>query len=382
MLNILDPKSAKSTKLADFKFNLPKNLIAKYPVDPRSSSRMLVLNRKTGELEDKKFVDILNFFQKGDCIVLNETKVFPAKICGKKEKTNAKIDVILLRELKPEKSRETDILKKIRHEYEEDEVIDNKHIWDVLVEPARKVRIGNKIFFDQGKVYCEIIDNTTSRGRSVRFSYDGDFYRIIDRIGNMPLPEYIKRDPLEFDKNSYQTIFANPECTASIAPPGAGLHFSEEIIEELKKKGVRIAKVVLHIGQGIFDKIDVEDLTRHRMYSECFEISKDAAEIINKALNAKKNVYAVGASVARVLESSVLTTGKVKPNRGWTDKFIYPPYDFKIVNKLITNFHQPSSPSLLLAAAFAGRDQLLKAYKKAIKEEYRFLVYGDAMLII
>ncbi len=380
-MNILEPKLAKSTRLADFKYVLPKNLIAKFPVDPRNSSRLMVLNKETGEIEDKEFNDIVNFFQRGDCLVLNETKVFPSKICGNKEKTNAKIDVLLLRELKPEAPREVDIARKIRHN-DIEEINEEKHIWDVLVEPARKVRIGNKIYFDNGKVYCEIIDNTTSRGRSVRFSYEGDFYRIIERIGSMPLPDYIKRDTCEFDKNTYQTVFANPQRTASIAPPGAGLHFTQEILNEIEKKGVRIAKVVLHIGQGIFDKIDVEDLTRHRMYSECFEITKEAADTINKSLNAKKNVYAVGSSVARVLETSVLTTGKVKPNRGWTDKFIYPPYDFKIVNRFLTNFHQPVSPSLLLSAAFAGREQLLKAYKRAIREEYRFLVYGDAMLII
>ncbi len=346
-------------RLTEFKYTLPKNLIARFPVDPRNSSRMMVLNRETGEIQDKNFEDIMGMFQKGDCLVLNETKVFPARIFGRKEKTNARIEVLLLRELKSE-----------------------DRIWDVLVEPARKVRIGNKIFFDSTKFFCEVIDNTTSRGRTVRFTYDENIYKLIERMGEMPIPEYIKREPNEFDKRSYQTEFANENHLASISPPTAGLHFTGKMISELEKKGVKIARVVLNIGQGIFDKIDVEDLTKHRMYSENFEISREASETINKALGSKKNVYAVGASVARVLESSVLTTGKVKPNRGWTDKFIYPPYEFKIVTRLLTNFHQPASPSLLLVAAFGSKDYLMKAYKKAVKDEYRFLAYGDAMLIV
>ncbi len=346
-------------KLSEFKYVLSKNSIAKFPADPRDSSRLMVLNKESGDIEDKDFKNITDYFQKGDCLVLNETKVFPARLFGKKEKTNAKIEVMLLRELKAE-----------------------DRIWDVLVEPARKVRIGNKIYFDNGKFYCEVIDNTTSRGRTVRFSYDGNLFEIIAKIGEMPLPEYIKRDPTEHDKDTYQCVFANPDFLSSIAPPTAGLHFTDEILNKLVNKGVRIAKVVLNIGQGVFERIEVEDLTKHRMYSEYFEISRDSAETINKSLKAKKNVYAAGASVARALEASVLTTGAVKPNKGWTDKFIYPPYEFKIVSRLITNFHPPASPSLLLASAFSGSENLFKAYKRAMKNEFRFLAYGDAMLII
>lgn len=346
-------------KLSEFKYTLNKNSIAKFPADPRDSAKLLVLNKDTGAIENKSFEDLLDFFKKGDCIILNDTKVFPARLFGKKEKTNAKIEVMLLRELKSD-----------------------ERIWDVLVEPARKVRIGNKIYFDDGKFYCEVIDNTTSRGRTVRFSYEGNLFKVIERIGQMPLPEYIKREPTELDKETYQCIFADPDSLASIAPPTAGLHFTDEMLKALEAKGVRIAKVLLNIGQGIFEKIEVEDLTKHRMYSEYFKISREAAELINKSLKAKKNVYAVGASVTRAVEASVLTSGAVKPNKGWTDKFIYPPYEFKIVTRLLTNFHPPASPSLLLAAAFAGKENIFDAYAKAQKKDYRFFAYGDAMLII
>ena len=346
-------------KLSEFKYSLLKNLIAKFPADPRDSAQLMIVDRETGEIEDKVFSDMTDLFQKGDCLVLNETKVFPARLYGKKEKTNAKIEVMLLRELKAE-----------------------ERIWDVLVEPARKVRIGNKIYFDNNKFYCEVIDNTTSRGRTVRFSYEGNLFKVIERIGEMPLPEYIKRDPSEHDKETYQSIFANPKFLNSIAPPTAGLHFTDDMLKKIEKKGVRIVKIILNIGQGIFEKIEVEDLTKHRMYSEYFEITRESAESINKSLKAKKQVYAVGSSVARAIESSVLTSGSVKPNRGWTDKFIYPPYEFKIVTRLLTNFHLPASPSLLLTSAFANKDLVFKAYKRAMKNEYRFLCYGDAMLII
>jgi S-adenosylmethionine:tRNA ribosyltransferase-isomerase len=345
-------------KLSEFKYALPKQNIAKFPADPRDTARMMVVDKNTGDCDDKVFSDILSMFKRGDCLVINETKVFPARLYGKKEKTNAKIEVMLLRELKAE-----------------------ERIWDVLVEPARKVRIGNKIYFDNNKFYCEVIDNTTSRGRTVRFSYDGNLFKVIERIGEMPLPEYIKREASEHDKETYQTVFANPNFLSSIAPPTAGLHFTPELIKALEDKGVRIARIHLNIGQGIFENIEVEDLTKHRMYSEYFEISRESAETINKSLKAKKDVYAVGCSVARALEASVLTSGSVKPNKGWSDKFIYPPYDFKIVTRLITNFHPPASPSLLLCAAYAGKENIFKAYKRAIKNEYRFLAYGDAMLI-
>ena len=346
-------------KLSEFKYNLPRNAIAKFPADPRDSSRMMVLHRQTGEIEDKNFKNFLDYIHKGDSIVVNNTKVFPARLYGKKEKTNAKIEVMLLRELKAE-----------------------DRIWDVLVEPARKVRIGNKIYFDNNKFYCEVIDNTTSRGRTVRFSYDGNLFKVIERIGEMPLPTYIKRDPVEIDKTTFQCVFADEEQLSSISPPSAGLHFTKEMIKEIEKKGAKIVPIVLHIGQGIFEQIEVEDLTKHRMYSENFQISREAAETINKSLRNKKNVIAVGCSVARALEASVLTSGQVKPNKGWTDKFIYPPFEFKIVSAMLTNFHPPASPSLLLAAAFSGKENMFKAYKRAAKSDYRFLVYGDAFLVM
>ncbi len=347
-------------KLSEFKFTVPKSAVAKYPADPRESAKLMVYNRETGEIEDKLFKNITQYMNKGDVIVVNESKVFPARLFGKKEKTNAKIEVMLLRELKSA-----------------------ERIWDVLVEPARKVRIGNKIYFDDGNFYCEIIDNTTSRGRTVRFSYEGDLHEVIERIGQMPLPEYIKREPTEEDKDSYQSIFANPDKVGSIAPAASGLHFSKRLLATLNRKGVHIAPVQLNIGQGVFESIEVEDLTKHRMYSEYFEISKSTADTINKALKAKKNVYAVGCSVVRALESSVLTSGIVKPNKGWTDKYIHPPYEMKIANRFITNFHTPASPGLLMSTAFMGdKDELFKAYKRAAKSDYRFFAYGDAMMII
>ena len=343
-------------KLSEFRYTVPKNLVANYPADPRDSSKLMVLDRETGEAENKVFGDIVSYFRKGDCLVLNNTRVFPARLHGKKEKTNANIEVMLLRELKAEDK-----------------------IWDVIVDPARKVRIGNKIYFDDYKFYCEIIDNTTSRGRTVRFNYEDDIYKIIERIGQMPLPEYIKREPSELDKDTYQTVYAQE--TGSIAAPSAGLHFTKNIIKKLQKKGVRIAYVTLHIGYGAFQPVDVEDLTKHKMHSEYFEIPKESVELINRTLKAKGNVFACGASVTRALESSVLTSGTVKQNKGWTDKFVYPPYEFKIVSRLITGFHPPKSTLMLLSAAFAGKDTLIDAYKQAAKEEYRFFAYGDALMI-
>ncbi|MCL5992414.1 MAG: tRNA preQ1(34) S-adenosylmethionine ribosyltransferase-isomerase QueA [Bacteroidetes bacterium] len=346
-------------KLSEFKYNIAKNLIAKFPAEPRDSAKLMVLNRKNGKIEERVFEDIIDYLNKGDCLVINDTKVFPARLFGKKEKTNAKIEVMLLRELKSE-----------------------ERIWDVLVEPARKVRIGNKIYFDNNKFNCEVIDNTTSRGRTVRFSFDGNLFKIIEKIGQMPLPDYIKREPTEHDKKTYQCVFANKNHLASIQPPTAGLHFTEELLKDIEAKGVRIAKVLLNIGQGSFERIEVEDLTKHRMYSEFFTISRESAEIINKSLKSKKQVMAVGSSVVRAIESSVLTSGQVKPNKGWTDKFIYPPYDFKITGKFLTNFQPSASPSLLLTATFAGKEEMYKAYKKAMKSNFRFFAYGDAFLMI
>ncbi len=345
-------------KLSEIKYDFPQDRIALEPAEPRDSSRMLVIDKETGKPSDKQFTDLLKIAEKGDCIVLNETMVFPARMYGNKEKTNAEIEVMLLRELNKQ-----------------------DRIWDVLVEPARKVRIGNKIYFDNESFYCEVIDNTTNRGRTVRFSYDGNLFDVIKVIGEMPLPSYITRKPNESDKQKYQSVFANPDRLASIAPPSGSLHFTQDMLDKLQAKGVRIAKIVMHIGQGIFETIEVEDLTKHRMYSEYFEISMSAAEMINKTLAAKKNIYAVGSSTVRALESSVLTTGKIKPNKGWTDKYIYPPYEFKIVSGLLTNFQPPKTPSLLVSASFTGKNKLFSAYKYAIKNNYRLFSYGDAVLI-
>lgn len=344
-------------KLSDFRYTAPKSVTAKYPANPRDEAKLLILDRKSGEMEDSVFTDIVSLFNKGDCLVVNESRVFPARLIGKKEKTNAQIEVMLLRELSQKDA-----------------------LWDVIVDPARKVRIGNKIYFDDGKLYCEVIDNTTSRGRTVRFNHTGDLFKTIERIGLMPLPPYIGREATEADREFYQTIFA--KTNGSVAAPTAALHFSKKLLQRLEKKGVKIARITLHINRSTFDPVEVEDLTKHKMHSEYFEISATAAETINKSIKAKGKVIAVGASVVRALESSVLTSGTVKPNRGWTDKFIYPPYDFKVVNRLITNFHRPESTVLMMTCAFAGRDKIMKAYKHGLKGGYRFYSYGDAMLIV
>ncbi len=344
-------------KLSDFRYPLPRNLIAKFPAHPRDSSRLLVMHRDTETFEDLKFSEITRFFKKGDCMVVNETKVFPARLLGRKEKTNAKIEVFLLRELNKD---------------------DN--IWDVIVDPARKVRIGNKIFFDEGRLWCEVIDNTTSRGRTVRFNVEGDIYKIIERIGRMPLPYYIKREPTKKDKESYQTVYA--KSIGAVAAPTAGLHFTKRLLKSIEKKGVKIVPVVLHVGLGSFRPVEVEDLTKHKMDSEYYEIPESTANAVNRTIDHKGNVFIVGTSTCRAVESSVTTDGHLKGNRGWTDKFIFPPYEFKITDRLITNFHMPESTLLMLSAAFAGRDFTMKAYKKATKLGYRFYSYGDGTLII
>ncbi len=343
-------------KLSDFKFNLPKNVIAKYPVNPRDKAKLMVLNREKQEIENKTFSDVDDYMEKGDVLVVNETRVFQARLFGKKEKTNAKIEVFLLRELNAVEC-----------------------IWDVIVDPARKVRIGNKIYFND-KLWCEVIDNTTSRGRTVRFNQPGNVYKSVEKIGLTPLPPYIKREPEPEDKENYQTVYARVD--GAVAAPTAGLHFTQKLLAKIEKKGVHIVPVVLHIGLGTFRPVEVEDLTKHKMDSEYYEITHQSSEIINKAIRDKHNVIAVGTSSARALETSVTADAFIKPSRGWTDKFIYPPYEFKVVDKLITNFHMPESTLLMLLCAFAGTDFAMKAYKKALKENYRFLSYGDAMLIL
>ncbi|MBI2620457.1 MAG: tRNA preQ1(34) S-adenosylmethionine ribosyltransferase-isomerase QueA [Ignavibacteriales bacterium] len=344
-------------KLSDFKYPLPRNLIAKYPAKPRDRARMMVLNRADESIEDRRFSEILNYLNKGDCLVVNETKVFQARLFGKKEKTNARIEVFLLRELNAE-----------------------ENIWDVIVDPARKVRIGNKIFFDDGKLWCEVIDNTTSRGRTVRFNHKGDFFRIIERIGMTPLPYYIKRDPTAKDKEAYQTVYA--KVLGAVAAPTAGLHFTKPLLRKISSRGIKVVPVVLHVGLGSFRPVEVEDLTKHKMDSEYYEISPETSNAINRTIDSKHNVVVVGTSTCRALESSVTSDGHLKPSRGWTDKFIFPPYDFKIADKLITNFHLPESTLLMLVSAFAGHEFLMRSYKKAIKEGYRFYSYGDGMLIL
>lgn len=342
-------------KLSDFYYNLPKNQIAKYPVSPRDKAKLLVVNKQTGEMEDKHFYDVIDYINEGDVIVVNETKVFQARLFGKKEKTNAKIEVFLLRELNK-----------------------NDYIWDVIVDPARKVRIGNKIYFSDS-LWCEIIDNTTSRGRTVRFNQP-NVVEAIEKIGLTPLPPYIKREPEPSDKENYQTVYA--KSPGAVAAPTAGLHFTEKLLHKLEKKGVKIVPIILHIGFGTFNPVEVEDLSKHRMDSEYFEIPQSSSELINEAINNNKNVFVVGTSTCRALETSTTAEGFVKTNKGWTDKFIFPPYQFKVTKKLITNFHQPESTLILLVAALLGADLTMKAYKKAVKDKYRFLSYGDAMLIL
>jgi S-adenosylmethionine:tRNA ribosyltransferase-isomerase len=345
-------------KLSQFKYPIPKNLIAKVPKSPRDMCKMMVLNRVTGELETKKFKDVINYMDEGDVLVLNDSKVFNARLYGTKEKTKAKIEVFLLRQLSEE-----------------------ENIWDVVVDPARKVRIGNRIFFTKN-LYCEVIDNTTSRGRIVRFNYQGDFSKYIEKLGKTPLPPYIKRESTEKDKEDYQTVYAKDEHIGSVAAPTAGMHLTKELLKKIEAKGVKIAYLTLHIGLGTFRLVEVEDLSKHRMDSEYYEMSKESADIINASIAKRKKVIAVGTSVARVLETNVITSRHVRWGKGWTDKFIHPPQSLRIVDKLITNFHMPQSTLLMLACAMAERDLIMKAYKKAVKEKYRFYSYGDAMLII
>ncbi|MFQ3575496.1 MAG: tRNA preQ1(34) S-adenosylmethionine ribosyltransferase-isomerase QueA [Cytophagales bacterium] len=348
-------------KLSEFNFNLPQECIANYPTENRDESRLMVVNRKTGTIEHKIFKDVLDYVEEGDVMVCNDTKVFPARLYGNKEKTGAKIEVFLLRELNRE-----------------------HHLWDVLVDPARKIRVGNKLYFGDSDLVAEVIDNTTSRGRTIRFLFDGtidDFYKAIDELGETPLPKYIKRKAELADRERYQTVFA--QNVGAVAAPTAGLHFTKQIIKRLELKGVGFEPITLHIGLGTFRAVDVEDLTKHKMDSENFFINEKTVESVNKALDNKKKVIAVGTTVIRSLESSVSANNRLKPvNNSWTDKFIFPPYEFKIANGLITNFHMPESTLLMLTCAFGGYDLIMKAYEEAVKEKYRFFSYGDAMLIL
>ncbi len=348
-------------KLSQFKFNLPKELIAKFPSENRDEARLLVVHRDTGKLEHKIFKDIVNYINDKDVLVFNNTKVFPARLYGNKEKTGAKIEVFLLRELNRE-----------------------QRLWDVLVDPARKIRIGNKLYFgEDDSLVAEVIDNTTSRGRTLRFLYDGsyeEFKKTLYELGETPLPRFINREVEPEDKDRYQTIYAKHE--GAVAAPTAGMHFSRELMKRLEIKGVDFAEITLHVGLGNFRSVDVEDLTKHKMDSEKIYISEEAVDKVNKAKDNKSNIIAVGTTVLRTLESSVSTQGHLKPYDGWTNKFIFPPYQVRVPNMMISNFHLPYSTLLMMVSAFGGYDVTLDAYKAAIKEEYRFGTYGDAMLII
>jgi S-adenosylmethionine:tRNA ribosyltransferase-isomerase len=348
-------------KLSQFKFDLPDKLIAQHPADNRDESRLMVVHRDTGEIEHRMFKDVLDYFDNGDVMVLNNTRVFPARMYGNKEKTGATIEVFLLRELNRESL-----------------------LWDVLVDPARKIRIGNKLYFGENdELVAEVIDNTTSRGRTLRFLFDGtheEFKETVYKLGQTPLPKYIDRDVEPEDKERFQTIYAKHE--GAVAVPTAGLHFSRQLMKRLELKGVEFSELTLHVGLGTFRPVEVEDLTKHKMDSEQIIIPENTADRVNQAKDEKRKVCAVGTTVMRGLESSVSTYDRLKPYEGWTNRFLFPPYEFHIANCMITNFHTPESTLLMMAAAFGGYDLIMKAYKEAIKKEYRFFAYGDAMLIL
>ena len=348
-------------KLSHFNFELPDELLAEYPAENRDESRLMVLNRKEQTIEHKMFKDLIEYFDEDDVMILNNTKVFPARLFGNKEKTGARIEVFLLRELNPE-----------------------QRLWDVLVDPARKIRIGNKLYFgDDETLVAEVIDNTTSRGRTLRFLYDGsyeEFRKKLTLLGQTPLPKYINREVEDSDEERYQTIYAKNE--GAVAAPTAGLHFSKHLLKRLEIKGVNFADLTLHVGLGTFNPVEVEDLSKHKMDSEEINIPAQTATIINKALVEKRRICAVGTTAMRTIESSVSSKGNLNEYSGWTNKFIFPPYEFSIANCMITNFHTPKSTLLMMTAAFGGHDFVKRAYEEAVKEKYKFYSYGDAMLII
>lgn len=348
-------------KLSQFKYKLPEELIAQYPSAERGDSKLMVVHRKSGEIEHLAFRDILRFFDEGDVMVFNDTKVFPARLFGNKEKTGARIEVFLLRELNTEHK-----------------------LWDVLVEPARKIRIGNKLYFgDDESMVAEVIDNTTSRGRTLRFLYDEsheEFKANLFKLGSTPLPEYIKREPEEVDVDRYQTIFAKNE--GAVVAPSAGIHFSREIMKRLEIKGVEQGFLTVHSGLGAFREIDVEDLTKHRMDSEEMSVSQELVDMVNHAKDCGKQVCAVGTSTLRGIASAVSMGGHMKTYTGWTNKFIFPPYDFTVSTALVTGFHLPYSTMLMMVCAFGGYQLIMKAYQEAMEQGYKFGAYGDAMLII
>ncbi|GGH40846.1 S-adenosylmethionine tRNA ribosyltransferase [Mangrovimonas yunxiaonensis] len=348
-------------KLSNFNFDLPKELLAEYPSEHRDEARLMVLNREKQTIEHKLFKDLVDYFDENDVLILNNTKVFPARLYGNKEKTGARIEVFLLRELNEE-----------------------QRLWDVLVDPARKIRIGNKLYFGEDEsLVAEVIDNTTSRGRTLRFLYDGpyrDFRNKLKELGETPLPKYIKREVEPEDEERYQTIFAKTE--GAVAAPTAGLHFSKHLLKKLEIKGIDFAEVTLHVGLGTFNPVEVEDLSKHKMDSEEIIIDKLAVNTINKGIAEGRKVCAIGTTVMRAVESSVSSSGTLNEFQGWSNKFIFPPYDFSIANCMVTNFHTPKSTLLMMASAFAGHDFIMRAYEEAVKEKYRFYTYGDAMLIL
>ena len=348
-------------RLSQYNYDFSADLLAKYPAENRDESRMLVLHRATGEIEHKMFKDILDYFEEKDVFVFNNTKVFPARLYGNKEKTGAEIEIFLLRELN----------KDLR-------------LWDVLVDPARKIRIGNKLYFgDDDALVAEVIDNTTSRGRTLRFLYDGsyeEFREVLQQMGNTPIPKWIRERAEEIDAERYQTIYAKVE--GAVAAPTAGLHFSKHLLKRMEIKGVEAAEITLHVGLGNFRTVDVEDLTKHKMDSEQIFIPEEAAKIVNTAKEGGHRVCAIGTTVQRTMESSVSTTGMLKPYEGWTNKFIFAPYDFSVADSMVSNFHLPGSTQLMMVAAFGGYEKVMNAYKVAIEEGYRFGTYGDAMLIL
>lgn len=345
----------KKYKLGDFNYRLPKTFIAQHPETRRDFSKLMVVHGETGEIEHRKFYNIIDYMRKNDLLVLNNTKVFPARLFATKDRTDAKVEVFLLREL-------------------------SNDLWEVMVRPARKVRIGNKLVFTS-KLMCDVIDNTVSGGRVVRFEYDGEnFHNVIDRIGTSPLPPYIDRDANAMDKKRYQTVYATDR--GAVAAPTAGLHFTNGLLKKIKNKGVKIETVTLHIGLGTFRPVQVEDLNRHQMDSEYFEVSPKTSMAINQARKRHRKIIAVGTSTVRALETIAISGFQVTPKRGWTDKFIYPPYQYKMVDKMVTNFHTPQSTLLMMVSAFTDRKLIKKAYLEAKKNEYRFLSYGDAMIIV
>ena len=347
-------------KLSKFKFNLPEGLLAEHPADVRDESRLMVVHRDTGKIEHKMFKDLIDYFDEGDLFVLNDTKVFPARLYGNKEKTGARIEVFLLRELNRESL-----------------------LWDVLVDPARKIRIGNKLYFGDDDLVAEVIDNTTSRGRTLRFLFDGpyeEFKEIIERLGETPIPKYIKREVEPEDAERYQTVYAKNE--GAVAAPTAGLHFSKNLIKRMEIKGIEFTEITLHIGLGTFRPVEVEDLTKHKMDSEEAYITAETADKVNDTKAKKHKMCCVGTTAMRAMESSVSTQGQLKPFGGWTNRFIFPPYKFSLADAMVTNFHTPESTLLMMTTAFGGYDLIMDAYKLAIKEKYRFFTYGDAMLIL